>query len=113
MWVTPAYLRSALPTGQHIASTQANRSCAANASTCSRFNSGRMALTNPSFIGLPALHVCPAPCFVAANDGFAHGDLMMTVLDSCVKGRSGRLRGNGAIDRAEIHFERIGKTFDV
>src|SRR5437773_1441356 len=50
-WVTPAYRRSALPGGQHISSTQANPSSAANANTSSSDRSPRMADTNPSFMG--------------------------------------------------------------
>src|SRR5438876_959145 len=53
MCVTPAYLRSALPGGQHMSSTQANFSAAANANTSSSDRSGRMADTNPSFMGNP------------------------------------------------------------
>ena len=50
MCVTPAKRRSALPTGQHMISTHANRSAAANSRTWFRLSSGRMAVTNPSFI---------------------------------------------------------------
>src|SRR6266849_4146211 len=50
MCVTPAYRRSALPFGQHMSSTQSYPLAAANAATCSRLKSGRMALTNPRVI---------------------------------------------------------------
>src|SRR2546426_6300108 len=50
MWVTPANLRSALPTGQHMASTQEKCSARANRRTSSRASSGRMAETKPSFM---------------------------------------------------------------
>src|SRR3974390_1171533 len=49
--VTPANLRSALPDGQQATSRQENLFSAANAKTCSKDKSGRMAVKNPSFIG--------------------------------------------------------------
>ena len=56
-WVTPAYRRSARPGGQHISSTLENPASAANPSTCSSVNSGKIAETNPSFIAVPPLGV--------------------------------------------------------
>ena len=50
MCVTPAYLRSAFPGGQHISSTLENPALWAKLNTCSRVYSGTMAETNPSFM---------------------------------------------------------------
>ena len=50
MCVTPAYLRSALPGGQHISSTLENPALWAKLKTCSSVYSGTMAETNPSFM---------------------------------------------------------------
>src|SRR5208337_3333337 len=50
MCVTPAYLRSAFPGGQHMSSTLENPALWAKLNTCSRVYSGTMAETNPSFM---------------------------------------------------------------
>src|SRR5208337_3325832 len=50
MCVTPAYLRSAFPGGQHMSSTLENPALWAKLNTCSRVCSGTMAETNPSFM---------------------------------------------------------------
>ena len=49
--VTPAYRRSARPGGQHITSTLENPASEAKWRTCSSVYSGKIAETNPSFIG--------------------------------------------------------------
>jgi hypothetical protein len=46
--VTPAYRRSALPTGQHMISTQEYPVSAANVITSSNVKSANIALKNPS-----------------------------------------------------------------
>src|SRR5665213_550641 len=48
--VTPAYFRSALPTGHAMSSTTENPCAAATASTSSSERSGKMAETKPSFM---------------------------------------------------------------
>ena len=58
--VTPAYLRSAFPTGQHISSTHRKPSRAAKLTTSPKLQSGKMALTNPSCI--PRLLLSFAEC---------------------------------------------------
>src|ERR1035438_674662 len=114
----PASGRSALPTGQHMASTVVNPASRANASTPPRSSSGSMADTNPSFIDAAWMgsraDADPLPAAVARRDRLAEEKLAMAVGERRVE----RLRRTPAgpdvvVDRAEALLEGIGEALVV